>query len=31
VRDYLYRTADLAASGSDPGVKITITPVKPEP
>lgn len=31
VRDYLYRTADLAASGTDPGVKITITPVKPEP
>lgn len=31
VRDHLYRTADLAASGSDPGVKITITPVKPQP
>jgi hypothetical protein len=31
VRDRLYRAADLAASGSDPEVKITITPVKPQP
>jgi hypothetical protein len=30
VRDYLYRTAELMATGAKPAVKITVTPVKPE-
>lgn len=31
IRDYLHRTADLIATGAKPTVKITVTPVKPQP